>query len=516
MHEKWSGTIGTDSKSVLDTLMNGDHDMQEEETPIQLDGNKVVLDVLRPDWDVLIEIQEVIQTFPQVRLTYVKGHQDRDKHYDNLTLMGQLNVDADHQAGAFQEAQGLERPLVLMSPLTRAHLHLHDGTVTGQYDQHLRHEATTKPLLEYIRNKNQWTPSTMDSIHWDAHAHALKKQSARRTHIVKLLHEMLPTTGQANKFDKGTRQCSVCPSRQEDRDHIICCNHPTRNEWRNNFIRDLTDHCMLSDTDPTLQVLLCKSIQGWFIEPQAFRVQPHEFDPGLHRLIQQQSRIGWRQIFHGRFSKEWVRLQDSYYHRSIIQKESSQDTISTGERWLTNLILVVWDKRYTLWKQRNQELHGRDLATRVAAESKEVRRQLRDIYLQRHQLEPRVQELLFAEVEQHYEVLVAGGHTTDVPSTLTYASVVSRDSVRIALTIAALNKLQVLACDIQNAYLTADCRELIWTRAGPEFGSEAGSVFLIKKALYGLKSAGAAFRALLAETLHDIGYTPTKADPDVW
>ena len=111
---------------------------------------------------------------------------------------------------------------------------------------------------------------------------------------------------------------------------------------------------------------------------------------------------------------------------------------------------------------------------------------------------------------------VAGGHTTEVPSTLTYASVVSRDSVRIAMTIAALNDLKVMACDIQNAYLTADCREKIWTRAGPEFGSEEGTVFLVKKALYGLKSAGAAFRALLAETLYDIGYVPTKADPDVW
>ena len=47
--------------------------------------------------------------------------------------------------------------------------------------------------------------------------------------------------------------------------------------------------------------------------------------------------------------------------------------------------------------------------------------------------------------------LVAGGHTTDTPSTLTYSSVVSRDSVRIALTIAALNELDVLGCDIQNA-----------------------------------------------------------------
>ncbi len=72
--------------------------------------------------------------------------------------------------------------------------------------------------------------------------------------------------------------------------------------------------------------------------------------------------------------------------------------------------------------------------------------------------------------------------------------------VQIALTIAALNDLQVLACNIQNAHLTADCREKIWTRAGAEFGSKAGTISLAKKALYGLKSAGAAFCALLAET----------------
>ena len=112
--------------------------------------------------------------------------------------------------------------------------------------------------------------------------------------------------------------------------------------------------------------------------------------------------------------------------------------------------------------------------------------------------------------------LVAGGHTTDAPATLTYSSVVSRDSVRIALTIAALNGLEVMVCDIQNAYLTADCREKIWTRAGPEFGSESGTIMLIRKALYGLKSSGAAFRTHLAETLYDIGFVPTWADPDVW
>ena len=39
---------------------------------------------------------------------------------------------------------------------------------------------------------------------------------------------------------------------------------------------------------------------------------------------------------------------------------------------------------------------------------------------------------------------------------------------------------------------------------------------IIKKALYGLKSSGAAFRAHLAETLYDLEYKPMRADPDAW
>ena len=106
--------------------------------------------------------------------------------------------------------------------------------------------------------------------------------------------------------------------------------------------------------------------------------------------------------------------------------------------------------------------------------------------------------------------------TTETPMSLTYSSVVSRDLVRIILLIAALNGLQVMACDIQNAYLTANCHKRIWTYAGPEFGSERGQPMIVKKALYGLKSSGTAFRAHLVETLHDIGFKPTRADPNVW
>jgi hypothetical protein len=111
---------------------------------------------------------------------------------------------------------------------------------------------------------------------------------------------------------------------------------------------------------------------------------------------------------------------------------------------------------------------------------------------------------------------VAGGHTTEAPASMTYSSVVSRESVRLAFLVAELNGVDIMACDLENAYLNAKCREKIWFEGGIENGEDRGKVCVLVRALYGLKSAGASWRAALAEVLRDLGYESTKADPDVW
>jgi hypothetical protein len=67
---------------------------------------------------------------------------------------------------------------------------------------------------------------------------------------------------------------------------------------------------------------------------------------------------------------------------------------------------------------------------------------------------------------------VAGGHMADPPSSITYSSFVSRESIRIAFLIAALNEIDILACGIGNAYLNATPRERVYTTAGPKLGAE--------------------------------------------
>jgi hypothetical protein len=79
-----------------------------------------------------------------------------------------------------------------------------------------------------------------------------------------------------------------------------------------------------------------------------------------------------------------------------------------------------------------------------------------------------------------------------------------------------LNNVDVKMADIENAYLAAPITEKVWTVLGPEFGYDAGKPALIVRALYGLKSAGVAFRNHLSECMKNLGWNPCRADRDLW
>jgi hypothetical protein len=250
MHEPWEGVLATDSQGVIDTLQEGDRDLQDQEVPIDLDRGNVILDCLRPDWDILIEIPSALKQMPRVTLQYVRGHQDDTTPYCALDIMGQLNVNADKQAGLFNQLYGAYHGSVPISPLARAHLQLPEGTITSRYSEVLLHEATAKPLLAYLKRKNRWNTPTLRSIHWEAHAHALNSTTNPHTHMVKFLHKMLPTHAQANKFDGGTRKCPLCGSLHKDFFHIISCEHPSRVQWRTTFLTELRDLHIQTNTSP--------------------------------------------------------------------------------------------------------------------------------------------------------------------------------------------------------------------------------------------------------------------------
>ena len=80
-----------------------------------------------------------------------------------------------------------------------------------------------------------------------------------------------------------------------------------------------------------------------------------------------------------------------------------------------------------------------------------------------------------------------------------------------------LQKIDVKAADIQNAYLQTPSSDKHFIYCGEEFGLEhVGIVVLIKRALYGGKSAGRYFWHHLHSCMENVQFKSSRADPDVW
>jgi len=112
--------------------------------------------------------------------------------------------------------------------------------------------------------------------------------------------------------------------------------------------------------------------------------------------------------------------------------------------------------------------------------------------------------------------LVVGGHVIDSTRYNTYSSVVENLSVRLVFLVASHQGLSIMTGDIGNAFPTAPCAEKVWSVCGPEFGVKEGAIVTLQRALFGLKTASRSFHEFFGDTLRRMGFTPTRADQDLW
>jgi hypothetical protein len=278
-----------------------------------------------------------------------------------------------------------------------------DGTRTANYVQDIRSRSTGPALRLYIQQKYQFSDATMDSINWGAHGKAMRAMIRKRVHLAKLVHECLPTLHRLNKFDDGRRTCPGCSVQREDRDHIIRCQAESRRTWRETFLAKIDKYLDAAETYPLLRHLWRQAITTWMDADgeDSVIMSPVLYHWELRQLIVQQNAIGWRQVINGRFSQEWARIQDDYYARLRTQRGSNDRR--SGLTWQKLLITQVWTAWSTLWKLRNEELHGRDTISTERAERQEIKRALKEVYELRPQLEPRVQDLLMRNEQDHMQ-----------------------------------------------------------------------------------------------------------------
>ena len=402
----WQGILGTDSQSLIDTVL-----AQPCSSSDQVDGNDIVrirliksypLEPMSPDWDIVRGIQVLLQSLPEITLQHIPGHQDRKTSYHSLSLLAQLNVDADRLADKYQCEFGHHQPHVPLTEWAGVHLILPQGTITSRYESALRYQSTGPPLMKYMQTKYGWNERTSSSINWRAHGASLRKHISKRTHLTKFIHGILPTNYTLHRIDPVRRVCPACKSKTEHWDHVLRCQTPVRSAWRIKMVGELDGVCAKWKTKPELRQLLYDALSGWLNHDSPstkYRVSMSSYPTEVHRLIAQQNLIGWEHLFQGRFSVEWGRLQDEYYARLVNTDNTKR---RTGHRWQTTIIGKIWEQWFLVWATRNKDKHGVDSTARAYAARQEVDRGLRELYELRYHMEPSVRELLCSDISGHY------------------------------------------------------------------------------------------------------------------
>ena len=400
--DEWHGIIATDSQSLLDTIMDGKYKHATTDEP-QACAVKPLqyLDVMAPDWDITSRIVRTAQQMKGMELQYIRGHQDRTHTYAQLSLLAQLNVDADAMATQYQRHHGNPRPHVLLTDTAGVVLNTPDGSITKNFAPTIRYQASAPELQKYIQERNKWTPQVFQYINWPAHRTSLRARIDKRTHLIKFVHGILPTGKVLHRKDTIRNRCPACKQIMEDWQHIMRCPAKNRQSWRDNTVKAVTIKCQSLSTRPAVQAVLIAGLNGWLqCNDERFELDASKYHHDMQHLIHHQNLIGWQQLFLGRFSWKWSDLQDDFY---AVRREPSKMKRLSGQRWQTAIIGAIWEQWYLVWAIRNEDLHGATESAKSRAIAAEVRRDLSDLYDRRNQMEPNVQELLFDTLEEHLE-----------------------------------------------------------------------------------------------------------------
>jgi hypothetical protein len=150
---EWKGIVGSDSQSLPDTLhLRPEKDISTvpETRPTLKQIKLFSFDPLLPERDANRGIQVVAQEMSGLRQQYVAGHQDWQTPIHKLSLLAQLNVEADALATKYQTEHGSHELKVLLTDWAGVHLNLPSGTITSNFEASIQFQATGPPLQAYV------------------------------------------------------------------------------------------------------------------------------------------------------------------------------------------------------------------------------------------------------------------------------------------------------------------------------------------------------------------------------
>jgi glutaredoxin len=267
---------------------------------------------LQDDYDIISETRNLIEDIKKritFSLVWVKGHYSGKK--DTQHLMNDHAHDLAVAALKVSSQQLSECPPP--SELVTLHSQI---SLTSRWQAILQEQAHAEPLRLTICKNNCWTDDQFDMVDWAAlHTCLTKYPRGRLLTWCKLLHNLLNTNEQNNKYYKSSAQCPHCLEASETFWHVLSCSHPEVAHFRSNqqdilwatLTRLQTPDRVVrylkmgvSSTEPLTEASAQSCSRSPLTDNEDTATYSQSDDTGLSAFYQQSQRIGLDNLLRGR------------------------------------------------------------------------------------------------------------------------------------------------------------------------------------------------------------------------
>jgi hypothetical protein len=257
------------------------------------------------NWDLLEEIHQTYKRTPTNYPEYqwVRGHQDSTSDTTSLTIEAQLNICADCLAGEYHHIVGRRRHL--KTPLmthTRGILQISGDSTHAKYTAEIRRAASTTEYRAYLTCRHCWIPLTYDKIGWSAFRMAARTYHSTEVHLLKLVHDVLPTRSHTARFKPWTSPlCHHCKER-DTLDHLqqSQCN-PMSVRYAQDVADALDTYFDKSSAPQKFRETFHYCIRQWIQNNTEGITTSSPHWHGSINLFKSQSQISWRLLTRGFF-----------------------------------------------------------------------------------------------------------------------------------------------------------------------------------------------------------------------
>ena len=253
-------------------------------------------------------------------LKEVKGHQDKDKSYDELDCWGKANVHADRLA-----KEHMARVREDLPPIGTRHpdggwtITINNRVIVRNFEATIIMHCTSNRTKEYWGHRMGISPKCIEDINWSVFQKNTKFLSPHQQLFITKHCARISATGRnmLQRDQRDSDECPRCGMQDEHCEHIIRCQQRKAMDIFMTAFAEL-GLWLRKTTSPEIEAVITDAVLA-YRDNTDMDVDDYD-DTKVTGALQQQLQIGLFPFICGFLGNKWAQVQQTYYEDNESRK----------------------------------------------------------------------------------------------------------------------------------------------------------------------------------------------------